>query len=54
MTAEAPPVAAVEESSKDTTPKTGYQGATYYFCSEDCRAAFLKKPDMYLSKSESK
>lgn len=36
---------------KDSTPRTEYQGATYYFCSEDCRAAFLKRPEKYLPKS---
>ena len=34
---------------KDTTPKTDYNGHTYYFCSEDCQKAFLKKPSRYLS-----
>ena len=32
-----------------TTPKTEFDGHTYYFCSDDCRAAFLKKPAKYLS-----
>jgi YHS domain-containing protein len=31
-----------------TTPRADYQGQTYYFCSEDCKSAFLKKPDKYL------
>ncbi len=35
---------------KDATPRTEYQGVTYYFCSEDCRAEFLKKPAKYLPK----
>ena len=35
---------------KDTTPHTEYNGHTYYFCSEDCRTAFLKKPVEYLPK----
>jgi YHS domain-containing protein len=39
---------------KDTTPKAEYQGKTYYFCSEECCAAFLKKPGKYLSKAEPK
>ena len=34
---------------KDTTPRTEYQGHTYYFCSEDCRTAFLKKPEKFLT-----
>ena len=36
---------------KDTTPKTEYAGHTYYFCSDDCRKAFEKKPVKYLPKS---
>jgi YHS domain-containing protein len=35
---------------KDTTPKADYQGTTYYFCSQDCRTAFLKNPEKYLPK----
>jgi YHS domain-containing protein len=31
----------------DDTPRTEYQGSTYYFCSEECREAFLKKPAKY-------
>ena len=31
-----------------------YQGATYYFCSADCREAFLKKPLKYLPESGGK
>ena len=34
----------------ESTPRAEYQGTTYYFCSEDCRAAFLKKPQKYVSK----
>jgi len=29
------------------TPRTEYQGSTYYFCSDECREAFLKKPAKY-------
>ncbi|MSU34441.1 MAG: YHS domain-containing protein [Pedosphaera sp.] len=35
---------------KDSTPRTEYQGITYYFCSDDCRAEFVKQPDRYLPK----
>lgn len=35
---------------KDSTPRTEYQGNTYYFCSEDCRVLFMKQPDKYLQK----
>ena len=39
---------------KDTTPRTEYQGTTYYFCSEDCRAAFAKNSAKYLPKGGAK
>lgn len=39
---------------KDNTPKAEYRGVTYYFCSEDCRAAFLKRADKYLPRSNRK
>jgi len=34
----------------DATPKAEYDRQTYYFCSDDCRVAFLKKPEKYLPK----
>jgi len=34
----------------DKTPRTEYNGKTYYFCSDACREAFLKKPEKYLPK----
>jgi YHS domain-containing protein len=39
---------------KDTTPRTEYQGMTYYFCSEDCRTAFAKNAAKYLPKGGTK
>ena len=36
---------------KDSTPHADYEGQTYYFCSDDCRKAFLNKPKKYLSSS---
>ena len=41
-------LACVNVRVKDSTPRTVYQGQTYYFCSEDCRAAFIKNPGKYL------
>jgi len=35
---------------KETTPRTELHGRTYYFCSEDCRATFLKNPEKYVPK----
>lgn len=39
---------------KDSTPRAEYHGTTYYFCSEECRADFLKRPDKYLPKAGSR
>lgn len=35
---------------KDSTPRTSYQGTNYFFCSDDCRKDFEKKPAKYLPK----
>lgn len=32
---------------RENTPSAEYQGRTFYFCSDDCRTAFLKKPEKY-------
>jgi YHS domain-containing protein len=39
---------------KDSTPMAIYAGTTNYFCSEDCRAAFLKRPEKYLQRGKGK
>lgn len=36
------------------TPSVRYQGKTYYFCSDKCRAFFAKNPSEYVSEQESK
>ena len=33
------------------TPRCEHGGATYYFCSEDCKRDFLKDPARYLPKT---
>lgn len=35
----------------DRTPRCEIGGATYYFCSEDCKRDFLKEPAKYLPKA---
>ena len=45
-------LACVNIRVKDATPRTDYQGTTYYFCSGDCRDAFLKTPQKYLPKAQ--
>jgi YHS domain-containing protein len=31
----------------ENTPRAQHHGRTFYFCSDDCRTAFLKKPQKY-------
>lgn len=45
-------LACVNLDIKDSTPRTEKQGKTYYFCSQDCRDAFLKNPQKYLPKAK--
>lgn len=45
-------LACVNIHVKDKTPRTEYQATTYYFCSEDCREAFVKNPQKYLPKAQ--
>lgn len=32
---------------QDDTPHCEWDGRTWYFCSEECREAFLKQPETY-------
>lgn len=41
-------LACVSVKLEDTTPRTEYQGETYYFCSDDCRTVFAQNPQKYL------
>ena len=45
-------LACVRIHVKGSTPRTDYQGTTYYFCGEDCREAFLKNPQKYLPQGQ--
>jgi YHS domain-containing protein len=40
-------LACVDVAVDDKTPRTEYQGKTYYFCSDDCRKDFEKNPAKY-------
>ncbi len=40
-------LACITVAKSPDTPHADYQGRTYYFCSEHCRAAFLKDPEKY-------
>jgi len=43
------PVCGMEIDPKDAAGKAEYQGQTYYFCSPDCKKAFDKEPEKYVS-----
>lgn len=45
-------MACVVVKTDPATPKVVYQGKTYWFCSEDCKAAFLKDPAKYCAKPD--
>lgn len=36
----------------ETTPRVEHEGRIYYFCSAECRNAFLKKPAKYMPKQK--
>ncbi len=42
-------LACVDVTVDKATPRCVYDGTTYYFCSDDCRNAFMKSPQKYLS-----
>ena len=41
-------LACVKVNVNEQTPKFTYNGKTYYFCSEDCRDEFAKRPEKYV------
>jgi YHS domain-containing protein len=43
-------LACLQVAVKETTPRAEYQGKTYCFCSQSCKAAFAKKPEKYLAR----
>jgi Cu+-exporting ATPase len=40
-------LACVDVPVENQTPRAEYNGRTYYFCSDECRAEFLKHPEKY-------
>jgi YHS domain-containing protein len=42
------PVCNMEVADTKTAPTLAYMGKTYYFCSEEDKAKFQKKPDQYV------
>lgn len=45
------PVCGMSVDTNDAENST-YQGKTYYFCSEDCKTKFDKKPAQFTSKQK--
>lgn len=43
------PVCAMEVDEKRAKVTSTYDGKTFYFCGDECRAAFEKEPQKYLS-----
>ena len=43
-------LACVDLTVTEQTPRTVHDGRTYYFCSDECRVAFEKRPSLYLSR----
>ena len=43
-------LACVDVKVDDKTQRVAYNGSTYYFCSDDCKNAFLKDPQKYIAK----
>jgi YHS domain-containing protein len=41
-------LACIDLVIEPSTPSWQYEGTTYYFCSDDCRNAFVKDPRRYL------
>ena len=42
------PVCGMEVSRLTAIAETGYEGKTYYFCSDACREAFEAEPGKYV------
>ena len=45
------PVCGMTIDQKDAVGTSTYQGKTYYFCSEDCKATFDESPEDYAEKA---
>jgi YHS domain-containing protein len=43
------PVCNMEVSAAPDTPRSEYNGTTYYFCCESCKEEFDRHPDQYVA-----
>ena len=41
------PVCGMQVNEETAAARADYKGKTYYFCSLECKATFLKNPDRY-------
>ncbi len=41
------PVCGMDVDEKKAAAQLGYNGQTYYFCTEACKRAFQKEPEKY-------
>lgn len=44
------PVCKMEINREDAEASSEYNGQTYYFCSEECKESFDKRPDKYVER----
>lgn len=44
------PVCKMEINRDDAEASSEYNGQTYYFCSEECKESFDKRPDKYVER----
>ena len=45
------PVCGMTIDSESAAATATHEGKTYYFCSEGCRAAFVKRPQDYVKRT---
>ena len=45
------PVCGMKVDDQKAASQSTYEGNTYYFCCEDCKAKFDKDPQQYASKN---
>ena len=46
------PVCGIEINMETALAKIEYEGQIYYFCSQDCKEAFVKNPEEYIFPNE--
>ena len=46
------PVCGMEVEEASAAAEVDYQGNRYYFCSEDCKEAFVRQPSAYTDEGQ--